>query len=347
MVGTFFLSFAIAVRHFFNNYPNFIWLGDWLIVAYVTIIIIVFTMSLGVKPGRAENSFKVISYCYGFFMVYTVAMVGIYIFIKLQDFAWVLPVLLSGVGMFIVIFMLNCALLKILKGIVHFVLMIPTYVNMLLIYAICNIHDCTWGSRPDQMTAAETKKLEEFEEFRTKWAVIWVLCNAAFAYYLNIIDKTSSDGSSSRWFIYAVGYIGYIIMLLRFLGATIYLIQEFCCKKRLMSLPSVVPALSRRETNRLERISKRGEDQRKSSMEIETNILNKSVEISQDLEKYPSSDIDGKDNLISNHEKKNNNLSDTIDVIKDDAEVKESDLIQRSKTTKKTFLGYLLQNRKS
>lgn len=34
---------------------------------------------------------------------------------------------------------------------------------------------------------------ERFMEFRTKWAVLWVLCNIVFAYVLNELNKESLE----------------------------------------------------------------------------------------------------------------------------------------------------------
>jgi len=126
---------------------------------------------------------------------------------------------------------LNCAALTVAKGVVHFILLSPTYINVFLIYAICNFHDCTWGNRPDQMTLEEKNKLEEFEAFRTRWASVWALCNLAFVYYLNIADKESSENRDMKWFIYSIGFIGFGILVFRFIGAMLYLIQEHFCTR--------------------------------------------------------------------------------------------------------------------
>ena len=58
----------------------------------------------------------------------------------------------QGIGLtalgFAVIVILNCEILTILTGVLHYIMLIPTYINVFLIYSICNVHDCTWGIDP-------------------------------------------------------------------------------------------------------------------------------------------------------------------------------------------------------
>jgi hypothetical protein len=67
--------------------------------------------------------------------------------------------------------------------------MTPTYINILIMYAICNIHDCTWGNRETTLTQIEMVRENEFKAYRTRWVLIWVYCNVVFAYLVNALDK--------------------------------------------------------------------------------------------------------------------------------------------------------------
>ncbi|CAG9324058.1 unnamed protein product [Blepharisma stoltei] len=92
-------------------------------------------------------------------------------------------------GMFTLNVLLNNAILPILRGIVLFLFLTPTYVNIFNIYAICNIHDCTWGNRPQELNNDERERLSDYQAFRTRWLVIWVLTNTFFAYCINFLNK--------------------------------------------------------------------------------------------------------------------------------------------------------------
>ena len=108
-----------------------------------------------------------------------------------------------------------------LKGVLQFLIMTPTYVNVLIMYANANIHDCTWGNRPDTLSRAEQAKEQDFKGYRTKWLVIWTLCNTLFGYFLNALDREGGD----VYFLVLV-FIGFIILFIRFVGSMVYLCVE-------------------------------------------------------------------------------------------------------------------------
>jgi len=57
----------------------------------------------------------------------------------------------------------------------------PTYVNIFTIYAISNIHDVTWGSRPSVDNEAfknvEKKKMILYKDYRSRFLVFWTIVN--------------------------------------------------------------------------------------------------------------------------------------------------------------------------
>ena len=87
---------------------------------------------------------------------------------------------------FAIIVILNCEVVNVTTKCLHYIALIPTYINIFMIYSICNVHDCTWGNRPDQLTLEEKDRKDEFEEFRAKWVLIWILCNSGFSYFITL-----------------------------------------------------------------------------------------------------------------------------------------------------------------
>mmetsp|Transcript_9220 Transcript_9220/g.9189 ORF Transcript_9220/g.9189 Transcript_9220/m.9189 type:complete len:382 (+) Transcript_9220:1284-2429(+) len=317
MVGTFFLAFAIAMRGLFTG--DTAWVGSWLIVLYITVIIVVIFLSLGVKPARVEEVYKIVSYAYGIFMIFTTVLMFLYIFRGLSDFNWILPFMIATIGIFAFVSLINRAALTVSKGAIQFILMTPTYVNVFLTYAICNIHDCSWGNRPDQMTAEEKNRVEEFEEFRTKWAMVWALCNSAFAYYLNLLDKTSQDGghTSRRWFVYAIAFVGVGILFLRFFGAMIYWTQEECCKNSLALDKTIARTPRRRDTERRERLERR---RRANQSETEIPIHEKPLADSSPLNGRAMETMSSPSDMVS--EENGNSLTHNVATLKANREEK-------------------------
>jgi len=130
---------------------------------------------------------------------------------------------------FTVIILLNAktAIKPVIVGILSYIFMTGTYVNIFLIYSICNIHDVSWGNRPDKMTDEEKDKADEYKNERTRWVLVWIFFNAAFAYLSNIV--TSSGNSWCKAYILVLGLAAYMIIIVKFIGGFFYVFDEHCC----------------------------------------------------------------------------------------------------------------------
>ena len=132
------------------------------------------------------------------------------------------------VGSFALIVFLNCQLITVLKGAFHYVFLIPTYINIFMIYSICNIHDCTWGNRPDSLSHEEKERLEEFEEFRTRWAVIWGISNVILIYAL--LFTAQANDISTKYFMTGFFFFAAFLLSIRMIGGFLYFFSESCKK---------------------------------------------------------------------------------------------------------------------
>ena len=75
-------------------------------------------------------------------------------------------------------------------GLFSYLFMMPTFINIMQIYAMCNLHDISWGNRPtgqEQGTNAVTSNLKKQEElkqeyqlFRAYFLYFWLIANAVF-----------------------------------------------------------------------------------------------------------------------------------------------------------------------
>ncbi|OMJ91390.1 hypothetical protein SteCoe_6072 [Stentor coeruleus] len=268
MVGSFYLAFKIVVSTTFVYNSNLKTFGNLLIQVYLLLLIFIFVMSLGVKPNRVDSFFRVIAGVFGIYMLGTIVCTCILV-LTAQYQAWVIYIILGTAGCFGMGVLFHCAAMTILKGLFHYLFLTPTYVNIFLIYSVCNIHDCTWGNRPDLLTQEEKNRIEEFEEFRTRWIIIWVLCNGAYVVMLTSISNTSSG----YLYVYALALLATGIVLLRFLGSIFYLFQESCCKRHIVKAKSlkVVPAAKRASAS-LNKLESMGGSKRGSSFKPENAI---------------------------------------------------------------------------
>ena len=85
-------------------------------------------------------------------------------------------------------------------GFLAYLLMMPVFTNIFMIYAMCNLHDVSWGNRPsstgqEAFTAkkkAQEQAKEDYLVFRTNFVFVWLAANVG--YYIMILELRHSEG---------------------------------------------------------------------------------------------------------------------------------------------------------
>ena len=150
------------------------------------------------------------------------------------------------VSIFIIIFFLfifvpiflNVSRIKLcafLKGSVYVVYLAPTYVNILTIYAISNIHDVSWGSRPDnkdkkveaRFAKMEKKREINYKNYRSNFLIIWIMVNFAVAF---CITRSSKNGDKSV--IIGLGLFLVGLIAFKFFFCTLFILISLCKIRR-------------------------------------------------------------------------------------------------------------------
>ena len=109
----------------------------------------------------------------------------------------------------------------------------PTFINVFVIYAIANLHDISWGTRPSQNAGLSKKQQDQkdrFEIFRSKVLILWLLFNAGFGYAIIYLSRR---GQNNYILVLAI-FVG-IVLWLRLLFSLCNLIIsccDSCCLKR-------------------------------------------------------------------------------------------------------------------
>jgi hypothetical protein len=74
-------------------------------------------------------------------------------------------------------------------GLFSYLFMMPTFINIMQIYAMCNLHDISWGNRPAQGQGVEAmssnhlvqERLKvDYMVFRAHFLYFWLIANALF-----------------------------------------------------------------------------------------------------------------------------------------------------------------------
>lgn len=238
LVGSFYLAFAITLKKSFgettgnldkleNNSTPFI-------VVYMTLLMIILVSSFSVPPRMMTNCYKFISFLFGLYTIGTILLV-LYFIYKENDFqndGWKsstsMGLIVISLLMFVITLLLNFeSFFSIIRGIIHFILLTGTYVNIFTIYAICNIHDCSWGNRPDLKTEAEKKMDDRFKSKRANGVILWIIINGFFVYFSSLLSAYSNV--ATHYYLNSLAGFLYVIIFIKFIGAICYVVDEQCC----------------------------------------------------------------------------------------------------------------------
>ena len=133
-------------------------------------------------------------------------------------------------------------------GFLSYMLMMPVFTNVFQIYAMCNLHDVSWGNRPtstgqEAFTANKATQVSseiDYKVFRTKFVFIWLAFNVF--YYLLILELIVADSSTTETIRDSdAGYLAYFSLFLaslvvcRLFFASIYVLKWKCrytCDKK-------------------------------------------------------------------------------------------------------------------
>lgn len=103
--------------------------------------------------------------------------------------------------------------------------MIPTYVNLLFIYSVCNIHDFSVGEPPEEIKNSIIAQDSRFKALRSKWVLVWVFTNTVIAYFFNSLDEVSGENNIYTMALLGIGFLN---LFVRWIGAVCYAFVETC-----------------------------------------------------------------------------------------------------------------------
>jgi cellulose synthase/poly-beta-1,6-N-acetylglucosamine synthase-like glycosyltransferase len=225
IIGGFYLTLSICLRKQFptgENAKELNSVGLGLLGIYLLMLLSNIILSLGSNIKISNKAFWTLSLFYSVYMIILLVLLLI-LFLNFYGSigVWIPAVVIFG--FYVILLYLNRCIWVVFKGIIQYLLTIPTYINIFTIYAVCNIHDCSWGNRPEEDLSSLSKNNSEkndFEFFRAIYVIIWLLGNSSFAYSL---DALNSSKHSYSTYIYYVSMGGLAILIIRFLGAFLFL----------------------------------------------------------------------------------------------------------------------------
>ena len=174
-----------------------------------------------------EKGFRICSTIMGVFELLMVGLSHIYAFQATIASISVIILLLYALT-YILPLIMNIRQLKfcdLLKGIWYSVFLVPTYINLFTIYAISNIHDVTWVSRPSTQNPKYDwiKCLMEikYKNYRSNFLVAWVMLNAFVGYLIAYMSR-----NGQYYFILWIGWFLMIVLLIKLIFACCYWLKS-------------------------------------------------------------------------------------------------------------------------
>ena len=173
--------------------------------------------------------FTLVALLFGTVMIGTIYLSVRYFFLdELNETSWYMFI---SIGCsFIIPFVLNiCGWLNNIKtfiiGTISFIFLVPTFLNVFVIYAFCNIHDMSWGTRESNSDTAKQKE-REFKAYRSKFLITWLVFNMFISFLINFLWKKARGNTESQWFIFILGVIIAILIFLKVFFSTIHRIRN-------------------------------------------------------------------------------------------------------------------------
>ena len=177
-------------------------------------------------------------------------------------------------------------------GFIAYMVMMPVFTNVFQIYAMCNLHDVSWGNRPastgheafTDVKKDQKKAEDDYKMFRTNFVLIWLAAN--MGYYIMIVELVngSSGGevgdvrdSDSGYLTYFSLYLAGLV-LFRVTFAVIYILK-WKCRYNCVSKYKVQERNLTQEVKQLKKSAENGE-----STDDE--------EINEELNKYYEQNMD-------------------------------------------------------
>ena len=233
--GLYYLTFVILWEGFINDQIVNVDLANATFLAvqsvYLFLIFTTLILAMGTQP---DSILKSIRFLYSFVqIVFGLIMLGTFA-IAIHNIVVTDEWLLTGLGIantmvYFIAALLHGEFVHILLTFVQYTFLQPTYINVFQIFAFCNTHDLSWGTKGLDTDNYDQKEVMAARiEFRTFLVIAWSICNMILAF---VIDGASSSFTPAQFMIVLL-FITLGFNLVRFTGSCMYLVGRMtksCC----------------------------------------------------------------------------------------------------------------------
>ena len=234
-VGAFYLGFMMALDKLLLKWADVPKLFAVVRYVYIFHLIMVFVMSLSLKPKSCPKLWK---YFVVFFAVVAwVLFITMLITVIIGDFnspfiRWVV------LSILVIMWLAACfygeEYLKMAVSAPAYISLLPFYINVLAVYAACQTDDISWGTRG----AEESNTKKNFSRLKTWYLLFYIACNVAFGMGFENVNRSSNEGDTNDWSstasyaLYILYSIAMGVLIFPFVSLMLYLVLRVCRRFR-------------------------------------------------------------------------------------------------------------------
>ncbi|KAK8797265.1 hypothetical protein WA158_004473 [Blastocystis sp. Blastoise] len=181
-----FLTFAVVIQSSFQNFSELaVFILDSI---YLCVTGLQFVYALGNDPRDNREVYRLSYIVYGCLSLLSLVLT----FTSIENFS--LYILISAAtSIFVILFgaIIHGELFTILPCIIQYMFMLPTFMNIFIIYSFCNVDDVSWGTRDSSLiqNSQQIKDVEiKYKQFRSKIVLFWAALNWIYVGYIMVFE---------------------------------------------------------------------------------------------------------------------------------------------------------------
>ena len=229
LVGTLYATFSIFIRSFFDG-------GDGrnrdiariFELAYLILLFTFILMSITKPIEKSRLAYTCLTLIFGAFVFVSLGF-GLRFFYDNERINRYTAGLIgtSLVGVYLVPYILNCFKINFFTywiGVFMLLFLSPLYINIFIIYSMCNLHDISWGNRDtNHKNANDTQKA--LEQFRALYLIIWLSLNTIYGYGLIYLNDTGDS-----IYVLSLSILVSLVIVLKLICSVIHVLYD-CCSR--------------------------------------------------------------------------------------------------------------------
>jgi len=125
-------------------------------------------------------------------------------------------------------------MMMLVLGFICYMLLMPAYVNVFMVFAFANLHDTSWGTKGLEAQGQSADKQEsEMKEFRLVVLVVWIFINVFVVLYVTsgwntLLDSSMAPLQDPTVFLQYQFYVGFAMTGFKAFGSSMSILSQTC-----------------------------------------------------------------------------------------------------------------------